>query len=150
MPIVAFGINHKTAPVAIREKVSFPPERLNEALQDLLACPIVNEAAILSTCNRTEIYCGVENLNNEQLIAWLAGFHDLDTDQIRDYTYLHPDEEGIRHLLRVASGLDSLILGEPQIFMAVFLLLLSRRDRACCWTLVNCERECKRGARRCR
>lgn len=115
MPIVAFGINHKTAPVAIREKVSFPPDRLNEALQDLLTCSTVNEAAILSTCNRTEIYCGIENLDSEQLINWLANFHELTADQIRDYTYIHPDEEGIRHLLRVASGLDSLILGEPQI-----------------------------------
>ncbi len=115
MPIVAFGINHKTAPVDIREKVSFPPDRMDDALKDLLACPSVDEAAILSTCNRTEIYCGVENLDGEQLINWLANYHGLSADQIRDYTYVHTNDEGVRHLLRVASGLDSLVLGEPQI-----------------------------------
>lgn len=115
MPIVAFGINHKTAPVSIREKVAFSPERMDEALKDLVACPDVNEAAILSTCNRTEIYCGLERLNTEQLIGWLSHFHGLETDAVRPYSYAHPDDEAVRHLLRVASGLDSLILGEPQI-----------------------------------
>ena len=115
MSIVAFGINHKTAPIEIREKVSFSPERMDEALKNLTACPAVNEAAILSTCNRTEIYCGLEQFDGEQLISWLANFHGLEAEQIRDYTYLHPDDDAIRHLLRVASGLDSLVLGEPQI-----------------------------------
>lgn len=115
MPIVAFGINHKTAPIEIREKVSFSPERMDEALKDLVACPAINEAAILSTCNRTEIYCGLEQLDGEQLISWLANFHGLEADQIRDYTYVYPDSDAIRHLLRVSSGLDSLVLGEPQI-----------------------------------
>ncbi len=116
MPIVAFGINHKTAPVDIREKVAFSAEHIDEALKDLVACPAVNEAAILSTCNRTEIYCGLEQCNDEQLIAWLAKFHGLEIEQIDSYTYMHHNEEAVRHLLRVASGLDSLVLGEPQIF----------------------------------
>ena len=115
MPIVAFGINHKTAPVDIREKVAFSQERMDEALKDLVACPAVNEAAILSTCNRTEIYCGLEQFNDEQLISWLANFHSLEADQIRRYTYMHRDDTAVQHLLRVASGLDSLVLGEPQI-----------------------------------
>jgi len=115
MPIVAFGINHKTAPVDIREKVAFSQERMDEALKDLVACPAVNEAAILSTCNRTEIYCGLEQFNDEQLISWLANFHGLEADQIRHYTYMHHDSSAVQHLLRVASGLDSLVLGEPQI-----------------------------------
>ncbi len=115
MPIVAFGINHKTAPVDIREKVAFSQERMDEALKDLVACPAVNEAAILSTCNRTEIYCGLEQFNDEQLISWLANFHGLEADQIRSYTYMHYDNNAVQHLLRVASGLDSLVLGEPQI-----------------------------------
>ncbi|VAW87054.1 Glutamyl-tRNA reductase [hydrothermal vent metagenome] len=115
MPIVAFGINHKTAPVDIREKVAFSQERMDEALKDLVACPAVNEAAILSTCNRTEIYCGLEQFNDEQLISWLANFHGLEADQIRSYTYMHHDNSAVQHLFRVASGLDSLVLGEPQI-----------------------------------
>ena len=115
MPIVAFGINHKTAPVDIREKVAFSQERMDEALKDLVACPAVNEAAILSTCNRTEIYCGLEQFNDEQLISWLANFHSLEADQIRGYTYMHRDDTAVQHLFRVASGLDSLVLGEPQI-----------------------------------
>ncbi len=115
MPIVAFGINHKTAPVDIREKVAFSQERMDEALKDLVACPAVNEAAILSTCNRTEVYCGLEQFNDEQLISWLANFHGLEADQIRRYTYMHHDNSAVQHLLRVASGLDSLVLGEPQI-----------------------------------
>ncbi|MEW5754996.1 MAG: glutamyl-tRNA reductase [Pseudomonadota bacterium] len=115
MPIVAFGINHKTAPVEIREKVSFPPDRIDEALKDLLTCPAVSEAAIVSTCNRTELYCGLENLDTEQLVVWLSNFHGLEADAIRPYIYVHENGEGVRHILRVASGLDSLILGEPQI-----------------------------------
>ncbi|OGT21790.1 MAG: glutamyl-tRNA reductase [Gammaproteobacteria bacterium RBG_16_57_12] len=113
MPLLAFGINHKTAPVEIREKVSFSPERIVVALQDLLSYPHVEEAAILSTCNRTEIYCGTSA--EASLVDWLGGFHNLDVAKIQPYIYVHPDQEAVRHVLRVASGLDSMILGEPQI-----------------------------------
>ncbi len=115
MPIVAFGINHKTAPIEIREKVSFSPEQIDDALKNLVATPNVSEAAILSTCNRTEIHCNVDQLNDESLISWLAEFHGLTADQIRDCAYVYADEDAIRHLFRVSSGLDSLVLGEPQI-----------------------------------
>ena len=116
MRLLAFGINHKTAPVAIRERVAFAPERLPEALRDLTAPPSVREAAILSTCNRTELYCCVDKPDDSRLIEhWFSRYHRLERDAIRPYVYLHPDQAAVRHLLRVASGLDSLVLGEPQI-----------------------------------
>lgn len=115
MTLFAIGINHDTAPVEIREKVSFSPEILPKALKELVATPWVDEAAILSTCNRTEIYCGLNKANNESpVIDWLRDFHQLQKD-ISPFVYTHPDQLAVRHMLRVASGLDSLVLGEPQI-----------------------------------
>ncbi|MBC8520189.1 MAG: glutamyl-tRNA reductase [Gammaproteobacteria bacterium] len=115
MTLVAFGINHKTAPVDIREKVSFAPEKIPYALKDLTSNSDFNEAAILSTCNRTEIYCGMKEYNENRVVEWLSDFHRLESGKVRPYTYLHPDHDAVRHMLRVASGLDSLVLGEPQI-----------------------------------
>jgi len=115
MRLLAFGINHKTAPVEIRERVAFPPERIPEALSDLVSQPAVNEAAILSTCNRTELYCSGELEDAAPIRRWFADFHRLDEREIEPYVYVHPDQAAVRHLLRVASGLDSMVLGEPQI-----------------------------------
>lgn len=99
----------------IREKVAFPPERLPEALRELVRLPAVNEAAIVSTCNRTELYCGVEALEQERLLRWLAGYHRLPAEVLAPNVYVHPEQSAVRHILRVASGLDSMVLGEPQI-----------------------------------
>lgn len=115
MPLLALGINHKTAPIDIRERVAFTPERLPDALRELVGQTAVNEAAILSTCNRTELYCGLDDLEPREVIQWLSRFHGLDPAQVEPYTYIFPNQEAVRHILRVASGLDSLILGEPQI-----------------------------------
>ncbi len=115
MPIFAFGINHKTAPVEIRERVAFSPERLSEALQQLVQQNSVSEAAILSTCNRTELYCGMDDDDSEQVLSWFHNFHGLTRDEVEPFFYAHPDKDAIQHILRVASGLDSLVLGEPQI-----------------------------------
>ncbi len=115
MPLLAFGINHKTAPVTIRERVSFAPETISIALKELTSQPGINEAAILSTCNRTEIVCCVEDTQNSSVVDWFQHYHDLKPDEVEPYIYFHPDQFAVRHLLRVASGLDSLILGEPQI-----------------------------------
>ncbi|MDX2503713.1 MAG: glutamyl-tRNA reductase [Gammaproteobacteria bacterium] len=121
MSLLALGINHKTAPVKIREQLSFAPDSIPDALKDLTSQNIVNEAVILSTCNRTELYCqlncaeeGAEE-NTQALIEWLKKHHDLVDTDISEYLYLHPDKAAIKHMLRVASGLDSLVLGEPQI-----------------------------------
>jgi glutamyl-tRNA reductase len=115
MPLIALGINHRTAPVELREQVAFTGERMVDALQQLSALPTVNEAAILSTCNRTELYCGLQDNEIDALTDWLARFHSLDPAVIRPHLYSFPDGAAVRHLLRVAGGLDSMILGEPQI-----------------------------------
>ena len=115
MSILAFGINHKTAPVDIREKVAFQPAQVIDALRDLTSRPHVKEAAIVSTCNRTELYCGLDRQNHEIITQWLSRYHNLSVDDLMPYIYAHPDQLAVRHALRVASGLDSLVLGEPQI-----------------------------------
>ncbi len=115
MHLLALGVNHHTAPVAIREKVAFAPERLEAALQDLTRHGGVGEAAILSTCNRTEIYCGLDALETERVADWLCDYHGLDPQEIAPYLYRYLDREAVRHAFRVAAGLDSMMLGETQI-----------------------------------
>ncbi len=115
MSLIALGINHRTAPVELREQVAITGERMSDALRDLTALPTVSEAAILSTCNRTELYCGLADDQADILSEWLAQFHALDPAYIRPHLYSFPDAAAVRHLLRVAGGLDSMILGEPQI-----------------------------------
>ncbi|MCW9023502.1 MAG: glutamyl-tRNA reductase [Gammaproteobacteria bacterium] len=115
MTLLAFGINHKTAPVSIREKVAFPPEKIESALQDILQQAAASEAAIVSTCNRTELYVGVNDDNHNHVIEWFQSYHNLSNEELNPYIYTHHDNAAVLHLLRVASGLDSLVLGEPQI-----------------------------------
>ncbi len=110
---VACGLNHKTAPLSVREKIAFPVAMQETLLNQLVGLPAVNEAAILSTCNRTEIYCDTDE--PQQIISWLAQEHQLPEETIEPFFYMHQGEEGVRHLLRVASGLDSMMVGEPQI-----------------------------------
>ncbi len=115
MSLIALGINHRTAPVELREQVAITGESISDALRGLTALPSVNEAAILSTCNRTELYCGLQASGLDDITDWLASYHKLDPALIRPYLYSFPDESAVRHLLRVAGGLDSMIIGEPQI-----------------------------------
>ncbi|MDX5626905.1 MULTISPECIES: glutamyl-tRNA reductase [unclassified Brenneria] len=117
MTLLALGINHKTAPVSLRERVSFSPDTLGQALNSLLQQPMVQGGVLLSTCNRTELYLSVEEQENqrERLIDWLCEYHHLDPDDVSDSLYWHQDNAAVSHLMRVASGLDSLVLGEPQI-----------------------------------
>jgi glutamyl-tRNA reductase len=123
MGIIALGINHKTAPVAVREKVSFDPATMPDALQQLLqALAPVTEVSILSTCNRTEIYCSYINEGDEAdkqtgqaLLSWLSDHHGVDQQVLSDSSYIYHDTDAVQHMMRVASGLDSLVLGEPQI-----------------------------------
>ena len=114
MTIFALGVNHKTASVALREQVAFSPEQLHQALPALREQTGVAEAVILSTCNRTELYCqGATSI--DMLVGWLAGYHRLPLEQLREHCYIYEDNAAIEHLMAVASGLDSLVLGEPQI-----------------------------------
>ncbi|MBD5772744.1 glutamyl-tRNA reductase [Marinomonas colpomeniae] len=116
MPLITVGVNHKTAPVAIRERVAFAPEKMIDALSSLVSSKKANEAVIVSTCNRTEIYCAVEDINKaNDVVAWLSQYHGVDLADLQQYCYTHCDDDSVRHIMRVASGLDSLILGEPQI-----------------------------------
>ena len=113
MRLFAFGINHHTAPLTVREQVVFQTERLTQALHDLVHQRPVKEAAILSTCNRTEVYCNTEEPTTA--VAWLADYHHLRVDGLEPYIYQLPQERAVKHAFRVASGLDSMVLGEPQI-----------------------------------
>ena len=101
-----------TAPVSIRENVAFQNEHLGLALRDLNSHG-VSEAAILSTCNRTEVYCNTDD--PQKALEWLAGYHQLQPKAIEPYMYTLPQQEAVKHAFRVASGLDSMVLGEAQI-----------------------------------
>ena len=111
--IFTLGINHHSAPLAIRERVAFGADKLGHALSDLTSARPVREVAILSTCNRTEIYCAAES--PDVVIDWLAHYHQVPRDELAPYVYTHNQPEAIRHAFRVASGLDSMVIGEPQI-----------------------------------
>lgn len=115
MAIVAYGLNHATAPIDLREKVNFGNEVVPDALHELKNQSGIQEAAILSTCNRTEIYCSVDQEDNHNPIHWLHDFHGMKPDLLKPFMYKHPQENAVRHVLRVASGLDSMVLGEPQV-----------------------------------
>ena len=118
MSIFAVGINHKTASVAVREKIAFNPDSLSLALQELIKEVACKEAAILSTCNRTELYLvqdGDIEITQDNLVRWLAEHHNIPASLIAPSLYWHKDQQAVNHMMRVACGLDSLVLGEPQI-----------------------------------
>lgn len=116
MPLLVIGINHRTAPVDIREKVVFAGEELPEALRELNAVPGVRESLIVSTCNRTELYC-LSDGKDEPLVGWLTHWHDLADHQadIAGCMYRLQGTQAVQHVFSVACGLDSLVIGEPQI-----------------------------------
>jgi glutamyl-tRNA reductase len=113
MALFTLGINHRMAPLAVREQVGFHAEELRRALTDLTSGGRVHEAAILSTCNRTELYCQADA--PQGALQWLEHYRRVPHHAIEPYLYTHPDREAVRHVFRVASGLDSMVLGEPQI-----------------------------------
>ncbi len=115
MAFLALGINHKTASVDVRERVAFTPDQLVEALQQLCRLTPSREAAILSTCNRSELYLEQDQLQADDVLRWLADYHRLNIEDLRACAYVHSDNDAVRHMMRVASGLDSMVLGEPQI-----------------------------------
>ena len=115
MGILAFGINHKSASVDLRGRIAFAPEIVVESLQQGQSTMGAAEIALLSTCNRTEIYLSGD-MTEQQVLSWLAESKNLDIEELRSCYYCYRDQEAIRHMICVASGLDSLVLGEPQIF----------------------------------
>lgn len=115
MTVLALGLNHHTAPVDVRERAAIADDRLEEALQDLRGLSAVNEAAIVSTCNRTEIYCGSADGDPTAIRAWMNNWTGLQANNADPYLFHHADLHAVTHLMRVCSGLDSMVLGEPQI-----------------------------------
>jgi glutamyl-tRNA reductase len=113
--LITLGLNHKTAPVELRERLAFTPQSLPEALDSLIQLDGVEEAAILSTCNRTELYCATRDIDDQQLLQWFSQFHGMQDEPVTDHCYVHQHQATIRHAMEVASGLDSMVLGEPQI-----------------------------------
>ena len=113
MPLQVLGINHHSAPLDVREKVAFPPERQADALAELAALPGIAEAVLVSTCNRTELYCRAEDPQVAR--RWLLAEAAKSGVALDNHLYVHHDEGAIRHAFRVACGLDSMVLGEPQI-----------------------------------
>lgn len=115
--VLTFGLNHVSAPVSVRERVSFPLDLVRPALDGLRATfgSGVREAAILSTCNRTELYCAAEPHVIDHVPTWMADFNSLHSDDLTPHLYRYEQNEAVRHAFRVASGLDSMVLGEPQI-----------------------------------
>ncbi len=117
MKLCTLGVNHETAPVDIRETVSFSPDSSLQAISELKEHAFVSECIILSTCNRTELYCILKDDAHEpEIKEWLHGFFKLQSETLNPYLYIHHDLEAVKHIMRVASGLNSLVLGEPQIF----------------------------------
>lgn len=116
MSLLTIGINHKTAPVEVRERVVFAPEKIPATLKSLLNLPNVSEASVLSTCNRTEVTCWRSDAGaSTDIPAWLSATHEVQQQHLQPYLYTYEDSAAVRHMLRVACGLDSLVLGEPQI-----------------------------------
>jgi len=121
--LIALGINHNSAAVEVRERVAFAPEQVSEALVDAMRTAALEEVVILSTCNRTEIYAIVPDGNTlvladraRHMIDWMANYHHLSAPELRESAYHFEGDMALRHIIQVASGLDSMVLGEPQIF----------------------------------
>ncbi len=120
MSITILGVNHKTAPLALREKIAFPNETVDKALYSLYQHPLIEGCVILSTCNRTEIYLNYEHQTDYIRLKgfvenWLGQFHNVDLEQYQNSLYWYEGQQAVEHLMAVASGLDSMIIGEPQI-----------------------------------
>ena len=115
MSLQIFGISHKTAPIDVRERLAIGPEQLPLALRELTQLDDVDEALILSTCNRTELYCEAGHDAARHPLDWLVRFNRVDDDLVRAHSYTLSEMPAVRHALKVACGLDSMVLGEPQI-----------------------------------
>ena len=115
MSLLVQGLSHKTAPIQIRELLSFDSSELKKALPQLNSIDGIDESMIVSTCNRTELYCKLDIGLKDEPMKWLAYYLKLDVNTLRPHFYSLSNEYAVRHALRVGSGLDSLVLGEPQI-----------------------------------
>ena len=128
MSLLAIGINHNTASVDLREKVAFSPEKLTSALEELNRDANIQSGVIISTCNRTEIYCDVVGAGTGTVVDWLTAFHHVSAEELMPSLYTYEEQAAVKHLMRVSCGLDSLVLGEPQILGQVKQSYASARE----------------------
>ncbi|MCB1866374.1 MAG: glutamyl-tRNA reductase [Chromatiales bacterium] len=128
MSILTVGLNHATAPVQLREQVSIPNERIPVVLSELRAVGGVHESAVLSTCNRTELYCAGDGLDAARVVTRWSEISAIPRDRLQPSLYELWDRDAVQHLLRVASGLDSMVLGEPQILGQIKLAYQNARE----------------------
>ena len=128
MSFFALGVNHQTASVELREQVAFNPEKLKELLLEQRHDQTLNDMVVVSTCNRTEVYAMAENA--DMVLEWLAEKNGIDVTQLSHHVYRHENADAVTHLMRVASGLDSLMLGEPQIMGQVKSALSISKESA--------------------
>src|SRR5690606_1146009 len=126
MSFFALGVNHQTASVELREQVAFNPEKLSALLEQQSHTPELNDMVVVSTCNRTEVYAMSENA--DMVLNWLAQSNGIDVKQLSNHVYRYENAQAVTHLMRVASGLDSLMLGEPQILGQVKTALSLAKD----------------------
>ena len=119
MSIVLVGLNHKTAPIGVRERLAFTDEACAENLRALVDGEVVREGLIVSTCNRVEVLAATGSMRSEEGAEWIANFlsaaRSIPPEDFRKHLYTHADAEAVRHIFRVASSLDSMVVGEPQV-----------------------------------
>jgi glutamyl-tRNA reductase len=122
MALIALGINHKTANIALREQLSFAPEQMMTALREGVEGTLVSELVVLSTCNRTELFAVTDDSvqgefedHDAKLLQWLSEYHQVSLEELKHCSYCHHEQQALRHMMLVSSGLDSMVLGEPQI-----------------------------------
>ena len=128
-PIAVLGLSHRTAPVEVRERLAFPSSLLSKGLADLGKGYPIREAVILSTCNRVEVYSALEDDADPRVLGqFLLGFHARSTEEVEGRFYVHGGRDAVRHLFRVASSLDSLIVGESQILSQVRQAYLTAKE----------------------
>ena len=126
MSFFALGVNHQTASVELREQIAFNAERLAVLLQEQRQHPSLKDMVVVSTCNRTEVYAMTEDADS--VLNWLAQVNNIDVKQLTHHVYRYENAQAVTHLMRVASGLDSLMLGEPQILGQVKSALALSKD----------------------
>lgn len=139
LDVLTFGLNHHSAPVSVRERVSMSGDLIRPALDGLRSTfgSSLKEATILSTCNRTEIYMAASPEVSEHIPNWLADFNSLDKSLIKPHLYQYNQEEAVRHAFRVASGLDSMVLGEAQILGQMKTAVRAASEAGALGTMLN-------------
>ncbi|MGK7295711.1 MAG: glutamyl-tRNA reductase [Candidatus Wenzhouxiangella sp. M2_3B_020] len=137
MSVFALGLSHQTAPVEIRERLAFTPERLGEALHSMREIPGIEECAIVSTCNRTELYACGEDADTTALADWIHVWHGARAGEFQRHLFSLEQRRAVTHLLRVTSGMDSMVLGEPQVVGQVKQAWQSAQDNNTLGTILD-------------